>query len=132
MYATCPIFFNLDPFVRTAGAGRRAGMGLPGRGMGTEMKSPPCRNGCRCKAGRDLNNAILRGLCLRTQSVYGDVLVHILGTDDRIEEHVGDGDQRDDVREHVAHLVGDGVLYERQDASTHNHHHEDAGSGSAT
>ena len=51
-----------------------------------------------------------------------------LGSEQGVPEDVGDTDDDNDVAHQVVGCVSDGTLDEREDTSTANHHHEEAGS----
>ena len=58
-------------------------------------------------------------------SIHGDILVHVLAANQRIVEHIGHGQQINEIAGHVTHDVGEEVLYDGQYATTYDHHHED-------
>ena len=58
-------------------------------------------------------------------SIHGDILVHVLAANQRIVEHIGHGQQINEIAGHVTHDVGEEVLYDGQNATTYDHHHED-------
>ena len=58
-------------------------------------------------------------------SIHGDILVHVLAANQRIVEHIGHGQQINEIAGHVTQDVGEEVLYDRQYATTYDHHHED-------
>ena len=59
--------------------------------------------------------------------VHGDVLIHVLAAYEGIIEHVCQGEQIDEIAWHVAHEVGEEVLYHWENAAAYHHHHENAG-----
>ena len=44
-------------------------------------------------------------------SIHGDILVHVLAANQRIVEHIGHGQQINEIAGHVTHDVGEEVLY---------------------
>src|SRR5574344_1192008 len=58
--------------------------------------------------------------------LYRDIGVDVLRTCKGIPEHVGHGQKRNDVANHVTCIVGNIVLDKWQNTTTNYHHHKDA------
>ena len=58
--------------------------------------------------------------------LHWNILVHVLAAMEGIVEHIGNGEEINEVTRHIAHEVGEEVLHHGEHATAYHHHHEDS------